>query len=64
MAVLAGAAIACAVAVPFNPVPSSFARVVLLPLIPVFCAIAQCAGEAVLLRKNEKAPVEAAPELA
>jgi hypothetical protein len=46
MAVLAAAAIACLVAVPFNPVPSSFGRVVLLPLIPVFCAIAQCAGEA------------------
>jgi hypothetical protein len=46
MAVLVAAGIACLVAVPFNPVPSSFGRVVMLPLVPVFCAIAQCALEA------------------
>lgn len=48
MAVLIGAALATLVAVPFNPVPSSLARVVLLPLVPVFCAIVQCSIEALL----------------
>jgi len=48
IAVLAGAALACLVAVPFNPVVSSLARVVALPLVPVFCAITQCALEALL----------------
>jgi hypothetical protein len=60
MAVLLGAGIACLAAVPFNPVPSSFPRVVLLPLVPVFCAIAQCAGEALLVRKTEKATAASA----
>ncbi len=62
MAVLAAAAIACLIAIPFNPVPSSLARVVGLPLIPVFCAIAQCVAEALLLQRAVKAPLEAAPE--
>jgi len=60
MAVLAGAAIACVIAVPFNPVPFSFARVVLLPLIPVFCAIAQCAlNTAATVGKPVRPPVQA-----
>ncbi|HKU66749.1 MAG TPA: hypothetical protein VJP85_03140 [Candidatus Baltobacteraceae bacterium] len=50
MAVLAAAGIACLAAVPFNPVPSSFARVLLLPLVPVFCAITQCVVEALLVK--------------
>lgn len=63
MAVLAAAVLACLVAVPFNPVPSSFARVVMLPLIPVFCAVAQCAGEA--LPERTRGPLEQpAPEAA
>ena len=53
MAVLAAAGIACLVAVPFNPVPSSLARVLLLPLIPVFCGIAQCAIES-LVRQPQR----------
>jgi hypothetical protein len=40
--VLLAAALACLIAIPFNPVPSALARVVLFPLLPVFCAIAQC----------------------
>jgi hypothetical protein len=63
MAVLAAAAIACLIAVPFNPVPSSFARIILLPLIPVFCAIAQCAVEPLIEGRTAKAPVEPAPEI-
>ncbi len=51
MAVLAAAAIACLVAVPFNPVPSSFTRVLLLPLIPVFCAMVQCVAEPLLAKQ-------------
>jgi hypothetical protein len=51
MAVLAAAGIACLAAVPFNPVPGSFARVLLLPLIPVFCAITQCVCEALLAKR-------------
>lgn len=62
MWVLAAAGVACLVAIPFNPVPSSFARVVLLPLIPVFCAIAQSVAEAMLARTTAKAPAEPAPE--
>jgi hypothetical protein len=46
MAVLVAACVACLIAVPFNPVPSSFGRVVVLPLVPVFCAITQCVVEA------------------
>lgn len=62
MAVLAAAGIACLIAVPFNPVPSSFARVLLLPLIPVFCAMAQCLAEVALEKRTAGAPVEVAPE--
>lgn len=62
MTVLVGAAAACLVSVPFNPVPSSFGRVVLLPLVPVFCAMVQCAAEAMLEPKAAQAPVEPAPE--
>lgn len=61
MAVLAAAGIACLIAVPFNPVPSSFERVLLLPLVPVFCAIAQCAGEALLVKR---VPAEFGPAAA
>lgn len=61
MAVLVGAAVACLIAVPFNPVPSSFARVLLLPLIPVFCAIAQCTIEALLVKAAPAAFPTAAP---
>lgn len=64
MWVLIAAAIACLIAVPFNPVPSSFARVVMLPLIPVFCGIAQCVAQALPVRSTAKAPVEPAPEAA
>ena len=64
MWILVAAAIACLIAVPFNPVPSSFARVTMLPLVPVFCGIAQCAAEALLVRGAAKAPVEPAPEVA
>jgi len=64
MAVLAAAAIACLIAVPFNPVPSSFARVLVLPLVPVFCAMAQCVSEAVLEKRTAGAPVDVAPEAA
>lgn len=39
--VLLVAAAACCIAIPFNPVPFALARVVALPLVPVFCAIAQ-----------------------
>lgn len=53
MLVLAAAAAACLIAVPFNPVPSSLGRVVLLPLVPVFCGIALCAAEAALERGPE-----------
>lgn len=63
MAVLAAAAIACLIAVPFNPVPSSLARVVMLPLVPVFCAIAQCTFEQLLVQRTAQAPAEQpAPE--
>jgi hypothetical protein len=51
MAVLTAAGIACLAAVPFNPVPSSFERVLLLPLIPVFCAITQCVAEVLLAKR-------------
>jgi hypothetical protein len=63
MAVLTAAGVACLIAVPFNPVPSSLARVVMLPLVPVFCAIAQCTVEQLLAQKAAQAPVEQpAPE--
>jgi hypothetical protein len=41
MIVLAAAALSCLAAIPFNPVPSALARVVLFPLVPVMCAIFQ-----------------------
>lgn len=41
--VLLAAAAACLVAIPFNPVPSAIARVVLFPMLPVFAAMAQAA---------------------
>lgn len=59
MAVLCAAGIACLIAVPFNPVPSSLPRVVLLPLIPVFCGIAQCAAEELLSQRVAQASVSA-----
>jgi hypothetical protein len=55
MAVLAAAAVACLIAVPFNPVPSSFSRVVLLPLVPVFCGIVQCVLEPLLANQARTA---------
>jgi len=58
MIVLLAAVVACLISVPFNPVPSAIARVVVFPLVPVFCAIAQCFAVAVLFEKK------AAPELA
>jgi len=61
MAVLAAGGIACLIAVPFNPVPSSFERVLLLPLVPVFCAIAQCTAEALLVKR---VPAEFGPAAA
>lgn len=64
MWVLILAAIACLIAIPFNPVPSSFARVIMLPLVPVFCGIAQCAVEALFANKMAKAPAAPAPEAA
>lgn len=48
--VLLIAAAACCIAIPFNPVPFALARVVGLPLIPVFCAIAQ--GFAACINRN------------
>ncbi|HEV3155313.1 MAG TPA: hypothetical protein VGZ02_16000 [Candidatus Baltobacteraceae bacterium] len=57
--VLAAAAAACAIAVPFNPVPSSIDRVVFLPLIPVFFAALACAARS--LRVSE--PLERAPDI-
>jgi hypothetical protein len=42
MIVLLAAAAACLIAIAFNPVPSAIARVVVFPLLPVFCAITQC----------------------
>lgn len=65
MAVLVAAGIACLIAVPFNPVPPSFERVVLLPLIPVFCAIVQCVAEPLFERKTTaRTAMERAPEAA
>ena len=62
MCVLAASGVACLVAIPFNPVPSSFARVVMLPLIPVFCGIAQCAAEAVLARTDQRRRLNRRPK--
>jgi hypothetical protein len=50
MAVLAAAGLACLIGIFFNPVPSSIPRVVVFPLIPVFCAIAQAVAQAVSVR--------------
>jgi hypothetical protein len=61
--VLAAAAAACLIAIPFNPVPSSFARVIALPLIPIFCGIAQCIAEEAV-RQAARTPAEAASEIA
>jgi len=61
MLVLIAAGVACLIAVPFNPVPSAIARVVVFPLVPVFCGIAQCLAAA-LLFERKAAPVGAAPE--
>ncbi len=62
MSVLVGALVACLLAVPFNPVPSSFERVLLLPLIPVFCAIVQLVGEDVAFARVH-ATARAVPEV-
>jgi hypothetical protein len=56
--VLLVAAAACCIAIPFNPVPFALARVVGLPLVPVFCAIAQ--GLAVYAQRE---PVRANAEV-
>ena len=58
MLVLLAAAIACLLAIPFNPVPSAVGRVVVFPLLPVFCAIAHCFAGAVLA---QRAGAQAAP---
>ena len=62
--VLIAAGIACLAAIPFNPVPSAIARVVFLPLVPVFCASLQCAAAAIrvpsLPRQRGAAPDTAA----
>ncbi len=64
MFVLLAAIAACLIAVPFNPVPSAIPRVVLFPMIPVFCAIVQCfvgflvAGN---VREAARAPNPATP---
>lgn len=42
MIVLLAALLACLVAIPFNPVPSALARIVMFPLVPVFCAMLVC----------------------
>ena len=47
MLVLLTAILAALIAVPFNPVPSAIARVLVFPLVPVFCAIAQCFAVAI-----------------
>ncbi len=39
--VLLVALAACCIAIPFNPVPFALGRVIALPLVPVFCGIAQ-----------------------
>lgn len=49
--VLLVAGAACCIAIPFNPVPSAIGRVIALPLIPVFCGIAQCMAAAVTRRE-------------
>jgi hypothetical protein len=49
---------ACCIAIPFNPVPFALGRVVALPLIPVFCAIAQ-ALVASLIPQTVASPSEA-----
>lgn len=61
MLVLAAAGVACLIAIPFNPVQSAIARVVVFPLVPVFCAIVQCLALA-LLEEKRRAPVAPAPE--
>ncbi len=61
MIVLIVASLACLIAVPFNPVPSALGRVVVFPLVPVFCGIAQCLAVA-LLAEKKAAPVGPAPE--
>ena len=53
MLVLLAAALACLIAIPFNPVPSAIGRVVVFPLLPVFAAIAQCFAAAALAERSE-----------
>ncbi len=50
--VLVAAAVACLIAIPFNPVPFALGRVVLFPLVPVFCGIAQCVISAALSERQ------------
>jgi hypothetical protein len=54
MAVLAAAGLACLIGIVFNPVPSSLPRVIVFPLVPVFCAIAQAAAQAVSVRSASR----------
>ncbi len=61
MLVLIAAGVACLIAVPFNPVPSAISRVVVFPLVPVFCGVMQCLAVA-LLAQRKSAPVGVAPE--
>ncbi len=55
--VLIAAAIACLIAVPFNPVPFAIGRVLVFPLLPVFCAIAQVFAATVLMESLGRGPV-------
>jgi hypothetical protein len=60
MLVLLAAVLACLIAIPFNPVPSALARVVVFPLLPVFCAIAQCFISALLQESLQRRRQEVA----
>lgn len=59
--VLLAAAAACCVAIPFNPVPSSIARVIGLPLVPVFCAIFQSFAVTFVIERMERAAPDRRP---
>lgn len=61
--VLLAAALACLLAVPFNPVTSAIARVVVFPLLPVFAAMAQAALTAVALQRSSSAAFPSAAKL-
>jgi 4-amino-4-deoxy-L-arabinose transferase-like glycosyltransferase len=62
--VLSAAGIACAIAIPFNPVPSAIPRVVMLPLIPVFCALGQALAAAAVPVRQPRSSAETAHQVA